>query len=403
MISAPIPKNEDRRLKAIASYDIFDTLPEQDFDDLTAIASQICQVPISLISLIDEDRQWFKSRVGLPVSETPRDVSFCGHVINEPDSIFIIPDSRKDERFHDNPLVEGEPQVIFYAGVPLVNPEGFPLGTLCVIDHKSRRLEASQIEALKGLARQVVSQLELRRKVQQLESAKNHIDILHKDLSEIAYRVSHDLKTPSRGIQIVTDWLIREHYQTLNEGGKEYLDLLLSQSQRLETLLEGFVQYCQTTTVFETENQPIEFPGFWEEVKHLIDPPSGCIIEYPSDSIVLNQYKTGLLQIFEQLLNNSLQNCDPSRGRISLSLSKSETQYLFQVIDNGPGIPEEYRNKVFNLFEKLSHDQHENRSGIGLTLVKSVLNRMNGTISIMDRPDGMKGTCIEISLPINPV
>ena len=122
------PDNEIERLQALREYSILDTLPEQDFEDITKIASEICQTPISLITLIDSNRQWFKSNHGLNVRETARDYAFCAHAINTPDRILIVKDSREDNRFVDNPLVTGYPNVIFYAGVPLINPEGFSLG-----------------------------------------------------------------------------------------------------------------------------------------------------------------------------------------------------------------------------------------------------------------------------------
>jgi signal transduction histidine kinase/CheY-like chemotaxis protein/HPt (histidine-containing phosphotransfer) domain-containing protein len=153
---------EQQRLRALREVNVLDTLPEQEYDDLTLLASQICETPIALISLIDEDRQWFKSKVGLAAAETPRDLAFCSHAIQS-DELFVVPDARRDPRFADNPQVLGEPNVVFYAGAPLVTGEGYALGTLCVIDIKPRKLSANQKRALEALARSTISLFEMRK------------------------------------------------------------------------------------------------------------------------------------------------------------------------------------------------------------------------------------------------
>lgn len=161
MKSAGIHPTESERLSSLKKLNVLDTLPEKDFDDLTFLASQICDVPIALVSLVDETRQWFKSKVGLNVEETSRDISFCAHTILD-DELMIVSDSRTDNRFHDNPLVTGDPKVIFYAGAPLFSPEGFAIGTLCVIDNKPRTLNENQKAALKALSRQISRLLDMR-------------------------------------------------------------------------------------------------------------------------------------------------------------------------------------------------------------------------------------------------
>jgi len=159
-----IPENEAERLRALESYRVMDTPPESSFDDLTTLVARILDVPIALVSLVDADRQWFKSRYGLDAPETPRDISFCGHVVAEQE-LLVVPDAFEDSRFHDNPLVTGDPRVRFYAGVPLTTPDGHILGTLCAIDHEARQVSANQLDTLSILGRQVADQLELRRQL----------------------------------------------------------------------------------------------------------------------------------------------------------------------------------------------------------------------------------------------
>ncbi len=169
--------DETARLEGLRKYRILDTDPEQAFDDLTLLASQICGCPIALISLVDEDRQWFKSRVGIEAHETTRSVSLCAHAIRQT-GLFVVPDTRFDERFRDNPLVVGEPYLRFYAGAPLVTRDGDAIGTLCVIDRRPRHLTNDQLEALSALRRQTQAQLELRRNLAELRLALTGIERL---------------------------------------------------------------------------------------------------------------------------------------------------------------------------------------------------------------------------------
>lgn len=188
-MKAPLPKNESKRLKVLWQYDILDTVPEEVFDELAELASHICEAPIALITLVDEKRQWFKARVGTSVKETSRDISFCAHAILH-DELFIVSDASKDPRFNKNPMVAGQPKIRFYAGAPLKSPDGYALGTLCVVDSKPRILRDEQKKSLRILAHHVETQLELRRHAKELAEARNNGDRQNAELARAKVEIA---------------------------------------------------------------------------------------------------------------------------------------------------------------------------------------------------------------------
>lgn len=184
---------EVERLAALRSYRILDTDPEQRFDDLSLLASHICETPIALLTLVDEDRQWFKARKGIEATETPREVAFCSHAIRQSD-LFIVPDALEDDRFRNNPLVVSDPSIRFYAGAPLIDTEGHALGTLCVIDTQPKTLSSEQMEALEALRNQAVDQLSLRRNLIELRQALAERDQAEKRQQELVDELQESLE-----------------------------------------------------------------------------------------------------------------------------------------------------------------------------------------------------------------
>jgi len=227
MIAAHIPDSEAARQRELDSYRILDTVPEQSYDDLVRIASAICGTPMAMVSLIDRERQWFKAVRGLDAEQTPRDVSFCAHALHQPDDLFIVQDALADDRFFDNPLVTGDPNIRFYAGAPLVTPAGHAVGTLCVIDREPRALEPFQLEAMQGLSRQVVALMELRRAYDQLRhhmgerdwyelQLKQYQSELEQENLQLSRQSGTDALTGltnRRGLNAALDWRIERAHE----------------------------------------------------------------------------------------------------------------------------------------------------------------------------------------------
>lgn len=397
MIKPSFPNNENERIEALKSYNILDTIPEQEYDNLTLIASQICNTPISLVSLVDPKRQWFKSHHGLDATETPRDLAFCAHAINQPNEVLVVPDSRKDERFHDNPLVLGAPNVIFYAGAPLNTPDGYSLGTLCVIDNKPRNLRKDQIRALRALADQVVILLELRKRNAILEITNSKITDLNERLESFASRLTHDLKAPVRSIQTLVQFLKEDYSNKLDIKGIDFLNRIDEKTNYLNTVIKGMLNYSKS------ENKDVQFEEFdfellIKEIESALKGESEFRVNLKTNKLKnIFQYKFGISCTIQNLMSNSIKFCNKDICEIDISIEEDDAHYLIEFSDNGPGIPQNKRLKVFNLFETLGTTQNES-TGIGLATVKRILERLDSEITIVDRDDKKEGIKFLIKL-----
>lgn len=375
---------ENERLKSLKSYSIIDTLPESDFDNITTIAAGICNTPISLVTLIDDDRQWFKSHYGLNATETPRDFSFCAHAINEPDTLFEIQDSRKDERFYDNPFVTGEPNIIFYAGVPLIGEDGLPLGTLCVIDHKPKLLNEVQKKSLKSLAQQVTKLLELRKNKIELEESVKTIQQANTDLEKFAYIAAHDLRSPLCNIISLTKMFSDIYGSSMEAEGLEIIELIENSSKTLNKLIEGLLEYSKSDKVIQENKLDLSISELKSDIISLLTYDDSCQITFTSelDSIYTN--KTALEQILINLVANAIKYNDKPISKIEIKITEENNFYKFSVNDNGPGILPEHHDKIFEIFSTVSKsDKFGDRgNGIGLATVKKLVELLNGEISV---------------------
>ena len=383
MQTPEIPYNEKERLEELLSYDVLDTLPEESFDAITAIAAQICQTSISLVSLVDDKRQWFKSNLGLDAGETPKDIAFCAHAINRPESLMVVNDALLDERFADNPLVTGNPNIRFYAGAPLISSSGLPLGTLCVIDTKPKELNDDQLKALKALSNQVMAQLELRKSLKEIKQKHTELEQRTEDLSRFAHLVSHDLKSPLRAMATLSEMILEESRGKLNSEAESALHMLIGKATHAYKLVDGILQHILSG---EHANEPeeIQLDSFIERVVQFCSPPQDIhvIIDTQVSKVFLDS--TILHQILQNLISNAIKYCDKEEGIVRItSLAEGDTLMLL-VSDNGPGIPEESHAAIFDMFKKLKVSDRYGipGTGIGLNTVKRMLEVLNGSIRI---------------------
>lgn len=389
MIIADKPGNEAERLGELGSFSILDSLPEEDYDNLTAIAAELCNTPIALISFVDQNRQWFKSRQGIDVCETPRDISFCSHAILNPNDILVIPDASKDERFCGNPAVSGEPPVIFYAGVPLKSSEGIALGTLCVVDHQPRNLSAGQQKSLKALARQVVNLLELRRNRMRLVRAFADLEERNRDLEQFAFIAAHDIKSPLNNIVCLADLLKADHLDNLNADGKTQVDLISRSAVKLKSLVDGLMTHRRSELALSENISAISTAGLLRDMNALFGAEGRCRIEIITALEEVHTNHPALDQVLVNLVANAQKYNDKPVAEIRIGISKGE-HYEFYVEDNGPGIIPEKRESVFNLFEVgAAKDRYgEPGNGIGLATVRKLIRLMGGEIQIESASNG---------------
>ncbi len=390
---------EARRLELLESYSVMDTAVEADYDNLTALAAQICGTPISLVTLLDGRRQWFKSRHGLDVSETPREYSFCGHAINGPDKIFQIQDSREDERFRENPLVDGEPNVIFYAGVPLTGADGLPIGTLCVIDHKPGKLDEHQIDALTILSGQVMNLLELRKKKMELERANQELERNNLELEKFAYLAAHDLKSPLNNISSLVDILQRGHILNMDENGKETVEMIKESAETLGELINGLLEHSRSTELLNQAITRINLKTLIKKIAGLFSALGHPEITLESDLKYVQTNRHALERILVNLFGNAIKYNDKERAQIVMTVKDMESHYRISVADNGPGIPPKFQTRIFDLFAKLTSTDRFGRqgTGIGLATVRRTVEGMGGKITV-DSAMG-KGSTFNFDLP----
>jgi len=388
----PIPDNELGRLAALKRYNILDTLPEHAFDDATKLVSYICGVPIAHISFIDESRQWFKSEIGIGVSEVPRDISFCRYTIMD-SHITEISDTHLNDRFKDDPNVTGGFNVRFYAGVPLTTPDGFNIGTICAIDHVSKELNESQRNALSIVAKHVINQLELRTKNIQLDAQKKIAEraVLAKD--SFLANMSHEIRTPLNAIIGFTDLLAQTKLDTVQQ---DYIGSVQIAGENLLLIINDILDLSK----IESGNLVIEAQPFnlKKTLKHIykflkVKVPKGIefnlFLDADMPDHVIGDHGR-LNQILVNLTGNALKFTEEGEVTISVKLlDETDDHYSlrFSVKDTGIGIPQDKLETIFERFKQAeeSTTRRFGGTGLGLNIVKQLVELHGAEIKVKSK------------------
>ena len=397
MIKASLPADEKLRLKALDEYDVLDSEAEKIFDDLTELASEICETPISLISLIDPDRQWFKSKVGLGVEETPRDLAFCAHAILQQE-LFEVSDASQDERFYDNPLVTNSPNIRFYAGTQLQTPTGHNIGTLCVISDKPKKLTIQQRKALEILGREVIAQLELRIRNKNLE-------LSNKYKTEFLANISHEIRTPLNAIVGLSelslahpnatniDQEIYSYLQQINFSGNNLLGIInsvLDLSKIEAAKMELNESSCDVKALLENTVNVLRYRAEEKRIELRTQ-----ITDIRPDCILLDQQK--LTQILTNIITNAIKFTSNDKEIKIRVWSQSDVLHI-EVEDQGIGISEKDLKTLFNKYAQVSKKKTtQEGTGLGLSITKGLVELMGGNI-VMTSVEKV-GTSVNVSLP----
>ncbi len=395
----PVPINEKDRLKALYQYDLLDSLSEKEYDFITNMATQICNTQASLITLLDEKRQYVKSSFGFEIRETPRELSFCNYTILDPDNVNVVPDLRLDERYNSNPLVTGEPHAVFYAGAPLVTPQGFVLGSICVLHPESQDLTTEQQEALKALAQQVMTTMELRKKNKDLKLTQQKLRESNKSLKDFIKLVSHDMKTPLANITMLSKGFKGTYKNILDETSTGYINLIQTSATELIAFIDRMLIKSNKKEGKKESKKPINTRKILNKVIGLIAPPNDIEINLKGSFPKVNVDEIALQQVFQNLITNAIKYNNKPKGIINILAKQDQQFHYFHFSDNGSGIAASDLEKIFIKQQTLGKtDRYGNKgTGIGLAQVKSIIESAGGNISVASVEN--EGTDFTISFP----
>lgn len=382
--SAPAPQ-EALRLAALRDYGVLDTAPEPAFEDITRIAAYVCRTPIAVINFIDDGRQWFKSEIGLGVRETPLDTSFCAHAILQP-GLMIVPDASRDPRFACNPLVTGEANLRFYAGALLQTADGHAIGTVCVLDTVPRDLTPEQGGVLLALARQVMTQLELRRTLALAEKAARY-------RSQLLAVAGHDLRQPLQVMSMVLDQVAR---RSTDPKEKDRLDMALDAGRRLASDLDGLARASELAGDAPSRVS-VAIADVLEPLRDAWAPMverKGLKFTIGSCARYVDSEPNMLSTVLGNLVGNAIKYTD--RGEVSVHCREEGDRLEISVEDTGRGIPAERLDTIFDAFRQLDRDAEG--LGLGLAIVRRTSELLG--LELRVRSELGRGSTFTVLVPL---
>ncbi len=409
---------EQERLAQLRSYAVLDTLPEPEFDRITRTVATVLDVPICLVSLIDDTRQWSKSSFGMELGETPRELAFCSHAVLS-DDVTVIPDASKDHRFCNNPLVTGDPMIRFYAGAPLIAPNGLPVGTLCAIGRKARALSDEHHQILTDLAAVVVNELELRKVNRSLEAAvalKTEALVQEKALLEQASAeksrflamMSHEFRTPLNAISGFSETIQTEFLGKIeNRQYVDYAGHIYDSSQQLVGIVNNILDFSKAEAK-RMEITPTHFP-VGAAIMDAITLVAGSskrsrdlfTLSLNDQDLPIFADNAGLQRILINLISNA-DKFSTNDKPITINARAEATTVVISVVDHGCGIPAAEQDRVFEPFIQASNGKRASAggTGLGLALTKELVDLHGGDIHLASTVGA--GTTVTVTFPNSP-
>lgn len=398
----PRPADEASRLHTLQSYHILDTPAEPVFDEIASLAARLLDTPMALVTLVDEDRQWFKANVGLRDSQSDRDDSFCAHALGKPD-LMVIPDAALDDRFRDNPFVVADPHIRFYAGAPLVAPDGQGLGALCVLDRVPRTLTEDQATTLRVLGRQVMAQLELHRLLRHAREDVSHMHEVTRLKNEFVATVSHELRTPLTSLQGSLQLLLSDDEALPTQEGRDLVGVAVKNSERLVRIVNDILDIAkieagQLPMVLTRLDVAPLLEAAMDTVRGLArDKQLRLVVEAadPLPAVLVDQDR--IVQSIVNLLSNAIK-FSPAGGLVTLTATGAEDVRM-AVSDQGRDIPADQLRLVFDKFHQVGGPNRQG-TGLGLSITKAIVEQHGGRIDVTSVVDA--GTTFTITLPAAP-